>query len=82
MLESNKFRLNGTANPIDEPYPFLDQLHGVLCCIDLSLRDEDGDGIPNVDILRSAIKGAATLAHLAAQSLQFMDDHRREAGHA
>lgn len=81
MRNAEPFRLNGTVNPVEEPYPFLDQLHGVLCCIELALEDDEGVPARNLQILRSAVQGAQTLAFLVGQSLRVMNDGR-ESRHA
>jgi hypothetical protein len=75
MLEAKIFRLNGCSNPVDEPYPFLDELHGVLKCVEVAVR-EDGDGPLNPEILSAALRGAQSLAYLVGQGLDYMDAKR------
>lgn len=74
-MSDTPFRINGVSNPIDEPYPFLDQLHGILCCIEAAVAD-NSDGPMNPAILRSALRAAQTLAHLVGEGLEFMDTKR------
>jgi hypothetical protein len=76
MINFDTLRLNGAANQIDTPYPFLDELHGVLCCIERGFGDEDGDGRLNREIMCAAVRGAQTLAFLVSAGLHALDDNK------
>lgn len=72
---AHDFKLNGVSYPIEEPYPFLDQAHGVLACIEEALQENDRGPI-NRDLLISAVRGASMLVHLAALGLDTLDSQR------
>ncbi len=69
------FTLNGVSYPIEDPYPFLDQAHGVLACIEEALNENERGPI-NRELLISAVRGASMLVHLAALGLDNMDSQR------
>lgn len=76
---SAPFKLNG-CTLTDEPHPYLEQAHAVLCCLEKACRAEDWP--LNQAILAAAADAAQTLVLNAASTLRDLEDswaaHRGE----
>ena len=68
---SAPFKLNG-CTLTDEPHPYLEQAHAVLCCLEEACRAEGGS--LNDSILAAAADAAQTLVFHAARTLRDLED--------